>query len=685
MSFLYPTFLFALLAVAIPVLIHLFSFRRYKTIYFSNVGFLKDVKKESRKKSRLKQLLLLLARVLAIIFLVLAFAQPYIPAANDTSAGTEEVIGIYVDNSFSMNALSENGQLIEQARSKAAEIGQSYPAGTQFRLFTNDMNPGHQQLLTREQLISMIAEIKPSPSVVPVSLIGTRFNMLNQMQESDGALFLISDFQRQMTDLENFSESNSSYWFMPLVPNQVNNLYIDTCWVEVPAHGLNQEETVYVTIKNNSPEDYQNLPLRLFLNDSLKSITSFSINAQDEITAALRYKNLSSGIQQGRIEITDYPFTHDNTWYISYYVEPRLRALAVFENSPQSAEGLRYISALFSGDDYVELEEMNVQSMQFSRLGEMNTIFLLQPSGLSSGFLNELSSAVSNGGSVVLFPDDSGSQNINNQILSTFGAGSVSGLDTVTQEISGIDYENRFFANVFSERKVNALLPKIDSHLKFNQPIRTDETNLLWFQNGDKALSFLPYGNGKVWIFSFPLNRKNEMFANDILFVPSIYNIVLNSLPDQKLSLVMGNEKSWLLPSAINTNREAALEMYNPETGNRFIPGITTSTRGTLIGFEGMIESAGHYQILQEGNTLASLAFNYDRKESDFRYYSAEELNQQIEQNNITRASVVEDVATDFSNVLQEIQRGQQLWKWCILMALLFLFAEALIARFWRA
>src|SRR5690606_15046427 len=151
------------------------------------------------------------------------------------------------------------------------------PAGTRFRLFTNDMNPGHQQLLTREQLITMVAEIKPSPSVVPVSLISTRFNVLNQMQESEGSLFIISDFQRQITDLENFPKSGSSYWFIPLVPNQVNNLYIDSCWVEVPAHGLNQEETVYVKIKNNSNEDYQNLPLRLFLNDSLKSITSFSI------------------------------------------------------------------------------------------------------------------------------------------------------------------------------------------------------------------------------------------------------------------------------------------------------------------------------------------------------------------------------------------------------------------------
>ncbi len=684
MSFLYPTFLISLLAVAIPIIIHLFSFRRYQTVYFSHVGFLKDVKKQSQKKSRLKQLLMLLARILAIVFLVFAFAQPYIPAGNTAKTGAEQVVGVYVDNSFSMNALSEKGQLLELARNKAYEIGQSYPSGTRFRLFSNDLDTRHQQLLNKEQYISLLTEIKTSPSVVPVSMISNRFNLLNQMKETEGTLFFISDFQRSITDLDNFKESSDYNYFMPMVPNQVNNLFIDSCWVEVPAHGLNQEETVYVKIRNSSNEDYQNLPLHLYLNDSLKSMTNFSIEAQQEITATLRYKNVTPGIQHVRVEITDYPFTHDNTWYLSYYVEPRLKALAIYETNPESTEGLKYLSALFENDDYIELEEMNVQSMQISKLSENNTIFLLNPSSFSSGFLNELASVVRNGTSVVLFPRETISPEINNQLLSIFGAGTVSGIDTTTQEIAGIDFDSRFFANVFSERKENAILPRIETHLKFTRNIRTEETNLLWFQNGDKALSFLPFENGKVWIFSFPLNQKNESFTKDILFVPSIYNIVLNSLPEQKLSFTIGKEQSWLLPRTINTNRESSLEMFNPETGNHFIPGITVSNRGTLIGLQGMIQSAGHYLVLQENETIASLAFNYDRKESDFRYFLPDELKQHIITNHLQNASVIENTAMNFSNVLDEIQKGRQLWKWCIVLVLFFILIEVLIARFWR-
>lgn len=686
MKFLYPTFLFALFTIAIPIIIHLFSFRRYKTVYFSHVGFLKDIKKESQKKSRLKQLLMLLARILTIIFLVFAFSQPYIPSENAATTGSGEIVGVYIDNSFSMNALSEQGQLLERARNKAAEIGQSYPAGTKFRLLTNDLEPRHQHFLNKEQFIREVTDVSPSPAAVSLSLIHNRFDMQNKLQENapQGTLYLISDFQRNIADFENFSGETVFSYFMPLTPNQVNNLYIDSCWVEVPAHGLNQEETVFVKIKNSSNEDFQNQPLRLFLNDSLKSITNFSVNAQNEITTNLKYTNKSAGIQLGRVEITDYPFTHDNTWHLSYFVEPKLKALAIYSNTQESREGLTYLTALFENDDYVELETMDIQGLQISRLAEINTIFLINPENFSSGFLNELETAVNNGASVVLFPKLTQQTSITNQFLSKFNANTASGIDTTSQEISGIDFDNRFFRNVFRERKENALLPKINGHLKFSENIRSNETQLLWFQNGDKALSGLPYGNGKIWIFSFPLNKKNEVFARDILFVPSIYNIVLNSLPNQQISYTIGMDRSYLLPRNINVSLETSLEIENRNTGDRFIPGVNVSGQGMRLDLGGLIETAGHYLVKNENETIASLSFNYNRNESDLRYFSPDELEERIQLSNLKKTAVLKNVSGNFEEVLQTIQQGKQLWKWCILLALFFILAEVLISRFWK-
>src|SRR6187551_1622500 len=109
MLFTYPAFLFALSALSIPVIIHLFNFRRFKKIYFTNVRFLQEIKQDTRSRSRLKHLLILIARLLALAFLVFAFAQPFIPVSKSSNIATgTKHVSIYVDNSYSMDAIGKN-------------------------------------------------------------------------------------------------------------------------------------------------------------------------------------------------------------------------------------------------------------------------------------------------------------------------------------------------------------------------------------------------------------------------------------------------------------------------------------------------------------------------------------------------------------------------------------------------
>jgi len=685
MKFLFPTFLFALFAVAIPVIIHLFSFKQYKTVYFSNVNFLKEIKKESKKKSQLKQILLLIARIFTIIFLVFAFSQPYIPTNRDNKKQAGQIVAVYIDNSFSMNALSEQGQLLEVARNKAVEICQAYPAGTKFRLFTNDLEPKHQHNLNREQFIQQVAEIHPSPVVIPLSLVYNRFAQQTPDDEnSDKNLYFISDFQRSVTDPENFTDKTIYSYYIQLKPNEVANLYIDSCWVEVPAHRLNQEEEIFVRIKNSSNQDYNNLPLKLYLNDSIKSITNFSVTAHNEITANLKYNNNTSGIQLGKIEITDYPFTHDNNWFISYFVEPDLKALAVYNNNKNSVEGLNYISALFENDDYIQLDKMNVKSLQISKLNDYNTIFLLNLENFSSGFLSALKSVVENGTSVVLFPGSNNNPRFNNSFLAQFNASQVVGSDTTKQKISGIDFENNFYKNVFRKKEKNAILPEIAGHLQFKENIRTSETRLLWFQNNDKALSVLDYIQGKVWVFSFPLEKQNASFARDVIFVPTIYNIVLNSLPAQEISFIVGKSTFFEIPKKRTVNLNSVIEIENLKSGEKFIPAKSNSQRGTRIEFSGQINDAGHYLVKNDDQTVATMAFNFNRKESDLQYVTSRDLKDKLELLQLENASVISNVESNFSEIFDELQNGKQLWRLFILLALAAIITEVLIARFMK-
>ena len=85
-----------------------------------------------------------------------------------------------------------------------------------------------------------------------------------------------------------------------------------------------------------------------------------------------------------------------------------------------------------------------------------------------------------------------------------------------------------------------------------------------------------------------------------------------------------------------------------------------------------------------DGNVIAAMAFNFNRKESDLRYVSASALDEKLTDLQLKNATVVEEVERNFSEILDEIQNGKQLWKWAVLIALFFILAEVLIARFWK-
>src|SRR5437868_3652994 len=160
MQFVYPGFLFALSALSIPIIIHLFNFRRFRRILFTNVRFLQEIKQDTRSRSRLKHLLILLCRLLAVTFLVLAFAQPLIPAGKNAIVGGVKHVSIYIDNSYSMDAVGKNGSLVETAKKKAREIANAYQPADKFQLLTTDFEARHQRVLNREEFLEMVDEVK---------------------------------------------------------------------------------------------------------------------------------------------------------------------------------------------------------------------------------------------------------------------------------------------------------------------------------------------------------------------------------------------------------------------------------------------------------------------------------------------------------------------------------------------
>ena len=229
--FLYPVFLYALAAIAIPIIIHLFNFQRYKTLVFTNVRFLREVKQQTKQQSQLKHLLVLLARILFITFLVLGFAQPFIPLTDETNHSAHTV-SIFLDNSFSMNTNNPEGRLFDQARSRIEGIVAAYKPTDQFQLLTHDFESKHQFLVNGKEVESLLDQVTITPAVKPLSHILSRQKDLLSNNSSMGHhSYIVSDFQKQNTDLEKIPHDSTTHVrLIPLTPQAGSNIYIDSCW-----------------------------------------------------------------------------------------------------------------------------------------------------------------------------------------------------------------------------------------------------------------------------------------------------------------------------------------------------------------------------------------------------------------------------------------------------------------------
>ena len=682
MSFLYPAFLFALLALAIPVIIHLFNFRKYKTLYFSNVQLLKLIKQESRKKSQIKQLIILASRLLAIAALVFAFSRPFIPLGNQTSKAAHQIVAIYIDNTFSMKNVGEQGQILEQAKLKAFEIANAYPAGTQYLILTSDLLPQHQFILSKEQFIQQVSEIKESPKSPKFSEIYERIisTFPGSEKKSDKIFYYLSDFQKNNTDFETL-HPDSSVWtyLLPFKSDKINNLLIDSCWFEVPGRKIGQQEKLFVSLKNLSEQAYQNIPIRLTINDSLHAISNISISGKEELTVELSYTNNAEGIQLCKVELDDYPIIYDNSYFLSYKVLGKMKALGIFNPLNNSSE---YLKALFTDDELIGYEEFPENNVQIARLKDFQCIFMLNNQKISSGLKSELNSFVAQGGSLVLFPNRTANFADYNDLLTSLNGNTIESSDTARLGISEINYNHPLYKEVFKKQEANADLPVVSGILKFTEQIQKSETPLLKFRNGKNALSTFRFGNGNVYSFAFPVDKINFNFVRHIIFVPTVYNMVLNSGELQKYAYSIERDE----PVILNQNHLSdELKLINQQSKEEFrVSARNTGTEHKQLILNELISEAGHYLIKDGDKVIQSVSYNFSRKESVPEYLSGEDIQNQAKASNFKQMQIIDVNEARFSEILEDLNNGKQLWKFFIMLAIFFMLCELAVIRFWK-
>lgn len=677
MQFLFPAFLFALLTLAIPIIIHLFYFRRYKKVFFTNVRFLREVKEETSARSKLRNVLVLLMRCLAIIFLVFAFAQPFIPGNSDLRQGSKD-IGIFIDNSFSMGALSQDVPLVEVAKKRARDIVQAYAVDDRFQILTNDLEGRHQRLVGREEAISLIDEIALSPAVRTLDQVLTRQNQaLGQGVNDIKVAFWISDFQKNITQWATPADTSLQLNLIPLQAVQERNISIDSVWMESPVPMLNQPNRLIVQVRNWTSEEAENVRLTLRHEGQVMPVGTLSIPPKEAVKDTVSIQLQRVGWHEAELKITDYPIQFDDQYNISLLVAEEIRTAIINEQVENP-----FLTAAFRSIPYFRAENLISRNLDYSRLTGYQFIILNELSELSSGLSFALQQYAENGGNILVFPSAKASLASYNSFFGAFPANPFTGFEARERIVGQVNVEEFVFREVFENKSANLRLPTTLGNFSWNRSGTAAEETLMSYRDGSSFLAKYKVKQGHLYVCAAPLAEEfGNLSRNAEIFIPMLYKMAISSGRGQKIAYTIGDDEVISAEAPI-LGSENVYRMEGP--GIQFIPSQRVAGSRLFLTVSNEIPTAGIYRLKKEGEnpSLAEFAFNFNRKESDLAYYSISELKELAG----NRAAVIEaDAKASFEAIIGERNQGTVLWRWCLVLVLVFLAAEQLLLRFWKA
>ncbi|MCK4569441.1 MAG: BatA domain-containing protein [Bacteroidales bacterium] len=680
MEFIHPYWLFGLLAIAIPIIIHLFNFRRYKKLYFTNLKFLKSIKNETKKQNRLRHLLILISRILAITFLVIAFARPYIPGSGGLQRSAERFVSIYVDNSMSMQAAVNGHSLLDVAKAKAEEVAAAYGPSDRFQLLTNNFKGKHQQYYNRDEFVNLLHEVEISPLHRMLPVIYERMQESQPPKSTDELHFyLISDFQKSSFDLAlSDIDTVNMFFFVPVLTSAFGNIYIDSCWFETPYNHLNQHQVLHISFVNASEIDLQKIPVRLMINGVQKALGTFDIAAEGKAGVNLPFNNNVAGKQSGLVMIEDYPVTWDDRMFLTWEVKDRIPVLLISEK-----EGGFYFSSLFANDSVFYFSEEVVNKLDYSRFSGVDLIVLDNITMLTTGLSSEVEKYVTSGGSLMLVPGKDADINTLNQFLSRVSFGQLMPFDTSRLMVTGLNTGHEIFSEVFESVPENPDLPFVRGHYPFRVDGNKYHDVIMDLQNGDSYISMTRHAKGKVYLLASPLGDEYGNLARHAIWVPLMYRMAMLSRPQEQIYYTMGKDE------IINTGLdripgEHKLLVKLLDSDYEFIPGIQSRGRGNELLLYDRIVQAGHYELLSSDDLLMSFSFNYDRLESDPAIYTGDQIKEMIAGQDVDNVFVIELAEEQLSRAVYEFSQGTSFWKLFVWLSLFFILLEILLLRFVR-
>jgi len=672
MALTYPFFLLGLLALAVPIVIHLFELRKPKKALFSNTSFIQEVKLVTARQQKLKHLLILLARLGFVLFLVLMFCQPFLPAPKQEQRGGEAV-KVLLDTSPSMQVQGEDEQsAFDKAVEEARDIPLAYSASTSFELVNKS-----SVLLAASLYRDALEQLSISGQTAPVK--GTVNKLFDQERNGlQGQTYIFSDFQKNDFSPQLLTQFDTAQqvFLVPLAGKESKNVYVDSLSLEDAFVRTDADISMRIRLHNGGSVAANECQVKVFIGERQAASFQASVEAGGSSTTTVRVRLANTDLQKCRIEVEDFPITFDNTYYFTLQAAPKIRITEL-------ATGNGPAQRLYGNEPLFDYTLSSSSNVNYQLLGAANLVLLQEVSRVDAGLRENLREAVQKGKTLVIVPPaNPADKQTYNALFRDLGLGPIQWEPApngrpVLRDVAAPNAQNPFFRDVFAQQNRPPVMPKAAPVLRWSR----SGTEVLRMRDGEAFLAGFPSGQGMVYLFSTPFSGGYSDFTKHALFVPVMYRLAMQSYHNDQQPAYRLNQRTLAL--AVEGGVGGSERVYKlVKDSLTFIPAQRVQAGELRFDVPPGMQTPGFYRLVRDERPITTLAFNFDKRESDLSHYSAQELRVMIGPN---RPNIRVYDANGRESVAQQYKAervGTPLWRYCLALALACLLIEVLLLRF---
>lgn len=677
----------ALIAAAIPLLIHLFTQKKLKVIPFSTLHFLHAMQKEKVRKVKLRQLLLLILRTLILFFLILAFLRPTLKTS-DFSIGQQakSTAVVIVDNSLSMG-LTERGQSkLSLVKSRADEIIDLLNEGDTVCLISAGFPAKlvHTGVLTNSKIMQKkLNDIGQEATATDME--GALSLALAELENSESLnreVYLLSDNNYRLgQDMTQFLQQTTDVRFFGFEwpEERSRNFAVTDISLKNQLFEVGRAVEVEVTVKNYGPIDEKKRMVYLLLNGTRVAQEHISVPSGEARKIVMRVSPSETGYQQIVAEIEGDQLDYDNRRYHVFHIPERLSALAV----GNSLDDLVYLKlALQSGpqDSLLSVRETTFSALSRESFSNWDLLILSNIPRFDSQLSRKIDNYVKQGGGILLFlGDDVDLKNYNESLFKKYALGTPGAtLGSITGEksILGLgesSYEHSIFQGMF-EKKEDA--PHVESpgfRFAVNVHENTAANTILRYSNKSPLLVERTIGKSTLLAFFTSARENWSDFPFKGLFAP----LVLRSAK-------YAGGRSKMPGDVILAGESARAALPDDEAGNFYVQTPARSAHkirpiekdGRFLLRFAETGQTGFYLLLADEKEKHVWAANFDPEEleagSSYQHKFKAAVGDRL---------TMLPVGASISDELLAWRYGREFWQWCLVLCLIGLIAEMMLFR----